>query len=178
MRFGLKGKLDEATVFSSLSPKIASNFDDDNDDGGNVIHDGGKREGKRNKTYCESFKVGVQYTSDDVPVKKGEIRQIAIKRDSTQIYFESLPPQMRARTRTFHRGTTICSMTLVETTRTRKRSNVPSSAKKGEKGMCEVLDARAGSGSYPCLPRVLVRITCTRANRTVTCATLEKKPCA
>ena len=42
--FWFEGKLDEATVFSSLSPKIASSFDDDNDDGGNVIHDGEKEE--------------------------------------------------------------------------------------------------------------------------------------
>ena len=81
MAFWFEGKLDEATVFSSLSPKIASSFDDDNDDGGNVIHDG-EKEGRRTKTYCESFKVGVQYL-DDVPVKKGEIRQVAIKRDET-----------------------------------------------------------------------------------------------
>ena len=47
-----------------------------------MIHDG-EKEGRRTKTYCESFKVGVQYL-DDVPVKKGEIRQVAIKRASEE----------------------------------------------------------------------------------------------
>ena len=142
--FWFEGKLDEATVFSSLSPKIASSFDDDNDDGGNVIHDG-EKEGKRTKTYCESFKVGVQYL-DDVPVKKGEIRQVAIKRDATQIYFESLPPQMRARhahVPSWHYDMLNDSSRNDAYEKAIKRAV---ERKKGEKGMCEVLDAGAGSG--------------------------------
>lgn len=143
--FWFEGELDEATVFSSLPPKVASTFDDDDDNIENTVNGGGKREGIRRKSYCESFNVGVQYL-DDVQVKKGDITQVAIKRDSTQIYFESSPPQMRAR----HAHIPSWHFDMLNDS---GRNDAYEKAikraverKKREKGSCEVLDAGAGSG--------------------------------
>ena len=155
--FWFEGQLDEETVFSSLPPKIASTFDGNDKDDINtaitnssdnnteVALDGEKEGVKHRKSYCESFNVGVQYL-DDVPVTKGAITQVTIKRDAAQIYFESTPPQMRAR----HAHVPSWHFDMLNDSGRNgayeKAIKRAVERKKREKGSCEVLDAGAGSG--------------------------------
>ena len=149
--FWFEGHLDETTMISSI-PENSASFLDEND--GDTIETTTKlddtktietRNSSLKKTYCNSFSIGVQYL-DDVPVKRGDITQISIKRDANQIYFESTPPQMRAR----HAQIPSWHYDMLnDDGRNGAYEKAIARAverKKQEKGRCEVLDAGAGSG--------------------------------
>ena len=176
--FWFEGELDEATVFSSLPPKVASTFDDDDDNIEKTVNGGGKREGIRRKSYSR-----VLQRWRPVPRRRsGEERRYHASRHQTRLDANILRIFATANARTSrthpflalrHAQRFWSKRRVRESDKTRRR------AQEARERLLRGARRRGGQWDliHVCRAR-WVLTTCTPANRTVTCATSEKKPCA